>query len=103
MEIPSWIRIGVNNGLPILPTTLDSATIALTSEWAGSYHVRAMGWQFYDYVEFRFRSPLAPRPGFPSSPTYRQLTRKLSAPSVTANVGEAVAAEWAVQTGLATS
>jgi hypothetical protein len=101
MEIPTYIRVGGDVAVAIQPTSLDSPAIELTSDWAGSYHLHAMGHHFHDYVEHRFLPPLPPRPGFPASPQYTQLTQKLSAPSVSANIGEAIAAEWAVQTGIA--
>ena len=97
MDIPTYLRIGVGAREPITSTELHAPAVALTSDWAGSYHIRAMDEHFHDYVEHRFFPPLPPRPGFPSPAPYTQLTQKLSAPSVSANIGEAIAAEWAVQ------
>jgi hypothetical protein len=74
---------------------LDAGSVGNISSWAGSYHVLSMGRHYEQYVVTPRSLLLPPILNFPISHPYQRCAGKIKAPSVTGNIGEAVAALFA--------
>lgn len=99
-----WIdvkaRVGFNGvSQNLVSLWLGTGTIGSASSWSGSYHVLAMG-RHYDQYAVTPRTVLLPGiPGCVIPHPYMRLAGKIRAAGVTGNIGEAIAAVFAV-TGL---
>jgi len=90
------VRIGASAvSHPIAQLPLTRRGIGTICQAAGSYHIAAMGTQFFQYVLQPRTALLPPTTGFAPPPAYMRLPSKVKAPSISGNIGEAVAAEWA--------
>jgi hypothetical protein len=98
MYVDVCIQRGLKGPASLLGRTwLDSASIGAVSNWAGSYHVLAMGRHYDDYVISSRILRLPVIPGLPPAHPYERLAGKIRAASVTGNIGEAIAAIVAVR------
>ena len=96
MQVNIRARLGFNGpSISLGNLQLDVGSVGSTSSWAGSYHVLSMGRHFEEYVLTPRSLLLPPILNFPASHPYQRCTGKIKAPSVTGNIGEAVAALFA--------
>ncbi len=99
MFVPLLYQIGLDGETTRLPSAieLDSPSVGDTSRWAGSYHVLEMADHYDDYVISNRIPSLRRVPGFDIAHAYCRLTNRLRDPGVTGNIGEAIAALFAVR------
>lgn len=90
---------GQKNIFPFLPS-LEEATaesVGTISEWAGSYHILAMGRHFRSYVEDHDYVEIRENNLFPYIEYYSSLREKTPASTVTGNIGQTLTALYATQ------
>jgi hypothetical protein len=97
-----WVDVKAKvgfNGVPrkLVCLGLDTGSVGSTSSWSGSFHVLAMG-RHYDEYAVTPRTVLFPGiPGFAIAHPYMRLAGRIRAAGVTGNIGEAIAAIFAVR------
>ncbi|MDP2797110.1 MAG: hypothetical protein Q8N94_06345 [Methanoregula sp.] len=107
MDIQVTYQIGLKNPrkkngkIPFssLPSLEDATaeSVGTLSEWAGSYHILAMGRHFRSYVIDNEEIPLLGNNSFPYIDRYTSLSKKTPASTVTGNIGQTLTAFYARQ------
>jgi len=107
MDIQVTYQIGLKNPrkkngkIPFssLPSLKDvtAESVGTISEWAGSYHILAMGRHFRSYVIDNEEIPLPGNNRFPYLDRYTSLNQKTLASTVTGNIGQTLTALYARQ------